>query len=276
MNILDGGYFAGAIAIPGRPVGFCMNGYEVASVVPSGRPGTIQYVGEVRMKPVPIDRQAILEGVIKLDARDRVDGGSLSAFVLQGHDQINSLSGGTEPSNPTYWQSIRVALPSNGRFRLNGLTPTSHWISVDAPGFKSFSEEVQLRPGKTTDMGTITLEVPKSIDLAYLVEHELPFKAGGPRKKTLIAGEPWIAEPVPYGWDLKFDQSLGKVSFKVTYVPCGIADLGKGDLDKFLNVDPAKLNLISPELIRPEGGHVYLLNQEHLKHWVLFKVLKIE
>jgi hypothetical protein len=47
--------------------------------------------------------------------------------------------------------------------------------------------------------------------------------------------------------------------------------LGPGALDDFLQIDPASIRFTDPVNVMPQPGHVYLLDQRALKHWVLLQ-----
>jgi hypothetical protein len=72
--------------------------------------------------------------------------------------------------------------------------------------------------------------------------------------------------------DLLFPQNNGKISFQAVYNPCSIADLGPGKLEDFLRVDPPSAKFTDPRNVVPQSGHVYLLDQKALNHWVLFEI----
>jgi len=67
-------------------------------------------------------------------------------------------------------------------------------------------------------------------------------------------------------------QSAGELRFQGMSLPCSIADLGPGKLDDFLEVDAASARFTQLGSIFAHPGHVYLLNQQAIKHWVLFQV----
>jgi hypothetical protein len=72
-------------------------------------------------------------------------------------------------------------------------------------------------------------------------------------------------------FDLGFPQNDGKISFRAGYY-CTIVDLGPGKLEDFLDVGPTSAVFIDPRNVVPQSGHIYLLNQHYLKHWVLFQL----
>jgi hypothetical protein len=53
MRIHREGYFVGPVGASGRPVGFRKQGYLPVEVTPTGGPGSVEDVGEVRLEPVP-------------------------------------------------------------------------------------------------------------------------------------------------------------------------------------------------------------------------------
>ena len=47
------GYFVGSVGGTNRPVGFRKQGYLPVEISPSGGPGSVEYVGDIRLEPVP-------------------------------------------------------------------------------------------------------------------------------------------------------------------------------------------------------------------------------
>ncbi len=110
------------------------------------------------------------------------------------------------------------------------------------------------------------------ITISYRVATSPPFTKARPEQQTLLGGDNFDVNPQDTYFDVRFPQKDGKISFQYVYAPCSIADLGPGKLDDFLGVDPTSAGLSDPRNVVPQSGHVYLLNQQHFKHWVLFRL----
>jgi hypothetical protein len=101
-----------------------------------------------------------------------------------------------------------------------------------------------------------------------------PFAKASPERQTVLGGGQFRAnrqDPQGSPFDLEFPQNDGKISFRFGY-DGSIADLGPGKLQDFLGVDPTSAVFTGPWNLLPQSGHVYLLNQIYLKHWVLFQL----
>jgi len=126
---------------------------------------------------------------------------------------------------------------------------------------------------KDLDLGTIRLERPLEFHVEYIVAENpaTTFNPEALQKATFPAGKKWKSG---HGneWDLEFLQKDGTVTFRYTYGPCTMADLGDGRLADFLETDfnAAKLD---PARVPFTSGHVCLLNhQRSLQRVVLFRV----
>ena len=67
MPIQSEGYFAGPVDDSRRPVGFRRQGYFPIQITPSGEPGSVEYVGEVRLKRMPETMASAVRGKIVLE-----------------------------------------------------------------------------------------------------------------------------------------------------------------------------------------------------------------
>ena len=67
MPIQSEGYFAGPVDDSHRPVGFRRQGYFPIQITPSGEPGSVEYVGEVRLKRMPKTMASAVRGKIVLE-----------------------------------------------------------------------------------------------------------------------------------------------------------------------------------------------------------------
>ena len=67
MPIQSEGYFAGPVDDSHRPVCFRRAGYFPIQITPSGEPGSVEYVGEVRLKRMPETMASAVRGKIVLE-----------------------------------------------------------------------------------------------------------------------------------------------------------------------------------------------------------------
>ncbi len=130
---------------------------------------------------------------------------------------------------------------------------------------------MSFKEDQTFDLGTITLEKPRQIELTYIVAEKPPFDATKKKKTTIVGGDKWKATDDIYGWDLEFVQDHGDILFNYTYGPCHLKDLGDGEMIDYLD-STIDTDIPGPNMEKVQNGHVYLLNQEHWKRWILFRV----
>ena len=272
MEILEEGYFAGPVKDLHRPVGFRLHGYAPFNLELEGKQGPIVNVGTVHMTPLPVDELASLKGKLILDGS--TDPTIADIHLSITHGPVNTPSNGTEP-RPRWPDPIKARILPSGEFSAGGFSPAEHYVSFSAGGHVKQGRRLTFERGKTLDMGTVRLEAPKKLKLTYYVSEELPFDQAEEKHEILDAGSRWKSVDSIYGWDLEFKQKNGIVSLHYSYAPCEIADLGTGNITDFINVDPTKLRFTAPRGLEPKQGHVYLLDQKHWKHWVLF-ALEIE
>jgi hypothetical protein len=130
-----------------------------------------------------------------------------------------------------------------------------------------------LTPGTTLDLGTIRLERTRRITVSYRVAPSPPFTQAPPERQILF-GESYFkaGNEKQSASDLWFAQHDRKIYLGIE-ASCRLADLGRGKLDDFHRVDPTSVRFDAPGRAVPhQPGHVYLLEQGTLKHWVLFQV----
>src|SRR5690606_4313755 len=123
-------------------------------------------------------------------------------------------------------------------------------------------------------IGTVTLEKPRRVDIRYLVAENDTFDLQSVKNTTLTGGTRWKVDPESSRWDLELTQQNGELILDHFYSPCYITDLGATSLRRSLKTEHSAANQTARGTVLTEG-HVYLLNQQHLKHLVLFKVLRI-
>jgi hypothetical protein len=271
MEILPEGYFAGEVGDLERPLVFRVPGYSSLEVPLEGKTGELVYLGTVTLEPLAVGQAASLEGRVTLDdAR----GAHTATVQLSLRDPPMNTPNGAYPRGHRSSSPITVAVSKSGDFKATRLSPTDYSFNISAPGYVSQFGSLTLKPGETHHAETIALERPRQVAITYRVASRPPFtKARTERQTVLGGGGLFRANRQDHRIDLLFPQSNGKIRLRAPYQPCSLADLGPGKLDDFLGVDPASVHLnINPDNIVPQSGHVYLLNQSSLEHWVLFEL----
>jgi len=273
MEILPEGYFAGPIRDLVRPVGFRMHQYAPYDLQLKGmkknKKRDLVDVGTIHMKPFNKDKLLDMKARVVLEE----GGDSLQASLLLSvrNGPVNTPSNGTEPRR--YWpEPIKIPVQGNGLAKASGFSPINYWCRVKAPDYLEKSFGIEFKTGQTLDLGTITLEKPKQIELTYIVSKEPPFDPNDLKTVRIPAGTRWKAVDDIYGWDLEFKQDKGSIVMKYSYAPCYLWDLGKGEIEQYASTGKIAARPSSPRDWRASNEHVYLLHQAHWKRWVLFKI----
>ncbi|MGA2093460.1 MAG: carboxypeptidase-like regulatory domain-containing protein [Sedimentisphaerales bacterium] len=272
MEILSDGYFAGETKDLIGPVGFRMHGYAPYDLKLKGMKGSLVDVGTIHMTTLKEDQRATLKGEVALE--ENGDSSQAFLYLRVADGPVNTSRGGISPRR--YWpQSIEVHANEQGLIEASGFSPVSYWCRVAAPGYLEKAFTIEFNAGQTFDLGTITLEKPKQIQLSYIVSEEPPFDLNNLEAVTIPAGTKWKAldNEECYGWDLEFAQDKGSIIMKYPYGPCYLRDLGKGEIADYVNVDKTKIGQQQPQNQKAKNEHVYLLHQEAWKRWVLFKIV---
>jgi hypothetical protein len=269
MEILPGGYFAGATKDLIRPVGFRMHQYAPFDLQLKGMKGDLVDVGTIRMKKLNEDELVDFKAQIVLE-----QGGDLSrASILLSdrHGPVNTPSNGTSPRR--YWPSpIKIPVLKDGMASASGFSPIEYWCRVTSPGYLEKSFSIEFKAGQTFDLGTVTLERPKQIELNYIVSKKPPFDPNDLKTVRIPAGTRWKAVDDIYGWDLEFKQDKGSIVMKYSYGPCYLWDQGDGEIEEYVNTGEIATSSCSLHEWQASNGHVYLFHQAHWKRWVLFKI----
>jgi hypothetical protein len=273
MEILPEGYFAGPTRDLVRPVGFRMHQYAPYDLQLKGmkkdKKRDLVDVGTIHMKPLNKDKLVDFKAKVALEEDGEPSQASMLLSVRNG--PVNTPSNGTEPRR--YWpEPIKIPVQGNGLAKASGFSPTNYWCIVKAPDYLEKSFVIEFKEGQTLDLGTITLEKPRQIELAYIVSKEPPFDMNDLKTVKIPAGTRWKAVDDIYGWDLEFKQDKGSILMKYSYAPCYLWDLGSGEIAQYVNVDKSGLIHRLPRDQRANNGHVYLVHQAHWKRWVLFKI----
>ena len=272
MEILTDGYFAGETKDLIGPVGFRMHQYAPYDLKLRGMEGSLVDVGTIHMAPLKEDQLVALKGKVALEKNG--DSSQAVLYLSVRNGPINTPHNGT--SGRRYWPDpIKIQAIENGLIEASGFSPISYYCRVEAPGYLTKVVPIEFNAGQTSDLGTITLEIPRQILLSYIVSAEPPFDLSNLRTEAIPAGTRWkaLANKECYGWDLEFAQDKGSIIMKYSYAPCFLRDLGNGEIADYVNVDKTKIGQQQPQNLKAKNEHVYLLHQEHWKRWVLFKVV---
>jgi hypothetical protein len=258
MPILKDGYFAGEINDLVRPIGFRLHQYAPVDVKLKGRTGSLIDLGTIHMVPTAPADLSSLKGKIVLEREPDPTIATITLSVKNG--PTNTPHNGTSPRGG--WPApIRAGIGSDGSISGAGFSPMEYSCSIAARGFVPQRVPVTFKPGEAADLGIVTLERPKKIELSYVVASERPFDLTQKKQVTVSGGERWTATPGESRWDLEFKQEAGQLFFTFFYGPCYLQDMGAGQLEDF--VEP--LNSATPkkqphkDLI--QNGHVYLVNR---------------
>jgi hypothetical protein len=234
-----------------------------------GMKGDLVDVGTIHMKPLNKDKLADFKAKVALEEGGDLSQASVLLSVWDG--PVNTPSGGTQPG-PCCPKPIKIPVQGNGLASASGFSPINYRCRVKAPDYLEKSFVIEFKEGQTLDLGTITLEKPRQIELAYIVSKEPPFDMNDLKTVKIPAGTRWKAVDDIYGWDLEFKQDKGSILMKYSYAPCYLWDLGSGEIAQYVNVDKSGLIHRLPRDQRANNGHVYLVHQAHWKRWVLFKI----
>lgn len=271
MEILPDGCFASATKDFVRPVGFRMHCYAPYDLQLNGMQGELVDVGIIHMTPLREDQTVSLKGKVVLEEKGDPSKAVLSLRVVNG--VINTPDNSTSGRN--YWpEPIKIQATETGDIEAAGFSPIEYYCSVEMPGCPEKAYGLKFETGQTYDLGTITLEKPRQIWLSYIVSAEPPFKLDDLQNVAIVGGTRWKAvDDESSFWDLEFRQDMGSILMKSSYGPCFLRDLGEGEIADYVHVDKTQVGRNEPRNEKAKNGHVYLLDQQSFKHWVLFKIV---
>ncbi len=273
MEILPEGYFAGPTRDLVRPVGFRMHQYAPYDMQLAGKKKDEEKdlvdVGTIHMKPLNKDKLADFRAKVELE--EGGDPSQASIQLIVRHGPVNTPSNGTEPRR--YWpEPIKIEVGGDGLAEASGFSPIDYLCIVKAADYLDKSFKIKFKEGQTLDLGTITLEKPRRIELAYVVSKEPPFDMNDLKTVKIPAGTRWKAVDDIYGWDLEFKQYKGSILLNYSYTPCYIWDLGSGEIEEYADWDESGLGQRILRVDPATDEHVYLVHQECWKRWILFKI----
>jgi hypothetical protein len=268
MPILKDGYFAGEVNDLVRPIGFRLHQYAPVDVPLKGRKGSLVDLGTIHMVPTAPADLSSLKGKIALEGESDPTTASLRLSVKSG--PVNTPHNGT--SARAGWPApIRAGIGTDGTILAAGLSPIEYSCLITAPGFVGQRVSVTFKPGIGADLGVITLEKPKQIQVAYVVASQRPFDLTQKEQATLSGGERWKATPGAREWDLEFKQEAGKVFFTFIYGPCYLQNLGAGQMEDFVETLNSANPRTQPWKTPVQSGHVYLCNRGQ-DRWIAMRV----
>src|SRR5262249_55178076 len=140
--------------------------------------------------------------------------------------------------------SVKLTPTGSGEFSASGLSPTQYSLTARAPGAVALTRFVTLKPGETSDLGTIRMEKAIAIRVSSRVAPKPPFTQPETVRQTLLGGDPFKADPRGYTPEFSFRQVNGEIRFGLYSLPLRIADLGPGKLEDFLEADTAAARYI--------------------------------
>ena len=275
MEILEGGFFAGATKDLNRPIGFRLPGHLAKELPLEGKTGGLVFVSDIAMVKTSTEQMATLSGrVVKENGEPARDVVFKMGMPI---GTINTPSNGIEPRD--HWpESLSVPLRTDGGFEVEGLSPAAHWLTIQAEGCLTIRRDVSLEPGRKLDLGNLSLPRQSRIKVSWVVAPKREFSGLASKRGNLKGGENWSAVPHEWGSDLTLKQTLHELSFDHSYGPCEIADLGEMTLATAMT-EAANLTL-EQGAVDVREGHVYILHQSHggfgAPYWALLRVDIVE
>lgn len=274
MVIVEEGFFVDVIRDPKLPIGFRCHRYKPKDfIIPEDilpAEDDVTDVGVVQLSRASASNRGKIVGTLKLE-----DGGDPSQVGVRlsiRNARANTPSNGTEGVGRKY-KTIPGKVSKAGVISFESLSEGNYYCSLSLPGYVGTYRMVEVTAMEETEMQPVTMELPRKVTVDFLLAkagHQ-SFAECVEKTATFPGGHKWKSDSSTYGWDLEFHQSSGNIAFKYSYAPCYIRDLGRGSLADFLAtpLDSAKDSPRNTPLV---SGHVYLLNQRHWKHHVLFRV----
>lgn len=270
VSLVDEGWFVTLAADLQRPLPLRLHGYEAVDIPLKNLPDReVLVLGDVSLSPLPAEKLGAARGrVVPADPKARVQ---VYAFISPG--DVNTPSGEVNGDKPA--ARLEVKLEKDGSFQLAGLTPRparyEFWFK--APGLISQSRSITTDSGKTATVGDIRLEKPARLRVRYLVSSTPPpFQNAKVRESILEGGQSFKADPGMQGVTFSYQQLPNRGRLRFTAQPARMVRLGKGKLEDYTSIDPAKQQFVALLESSFEPGEIYLLDLHGANQWVLFQL----
>jgi hypothetical protein len=270
VSLVDEGWFVTLAEDLRRPIPLRLHGYEAVDIPLKELPDSeLLLLGEVSLSPLPAEKLGAARGrVLTADPKARVQA---YAFISPG--DVNTPGGQVNGDRPA--ARLEVKLEKDGSFKLGGLTPkpARYELWFKAPGLVSQSRVIVTTPGQTENLGEIRLEKPNRLRVRYVVSPTPPpFQNAKIREAVLEGGQSFKADPAMQGATFSYQQLPGRARLRFTTQPARLAQLGKGKLEDFTAVDPARQKFVALFEVGFEPGQLYLLELHDAHQWVLFQL----
>ncbi|MFL5346467.1 MAG: hypothetical protein ACJ8AT_16900 [Hyalangium sp.] len=270
VTLVDEGWFVTLAEDLQRPIPLRLHGYEAVDIPLKGLPDSeVLVLGDVSLSPLPAEKLGAARGrVLAADPKARAQ---VYAFISPG--DVNTPSGQVNGDKPA--ARLEVKLEKDGSFQLGGLTPRPAWYELwfKAPGLIPQSRTLTADPGKTANVGEIRLEKPNRLRVRYLVSPTPPpFKDIKVRESVVEGGQSFKADPGMRDVTFSYQQLPNRGRLRFTAQPARLVRLGKGKLEDYASIDPARQQFVALMESSFEPGEIYLLDLHGANQWVLFQL----
>jgi len=279
MLIANDGYFCDAVLI-GAPTGFRLHRYEPLDYIPKPSKDGVDMCGVLRMVKTREIDTSILKGVVLFE-----EGQPTADFRIAAQESPVNCSGlgmfggyearaigSTKPPVPTI-------LGNN--FQFSGMSPIKYLITATGSGYVDQWRSATLGHSESVVLPPFRLFRTRSISFSHLPSKRGEFKNVNRRQSAVPSDRGSFRsfeDPLVYQnftEDLKVTQ-VGNAIFGTNRFGLSIVDLGVCSIDECRSISTASI----PSEVTPARGagymlklgHVYLLKELYLKHWVLLKV----
>lgn len=273
--ILIDGRFATVVANRAQPLRFRLIGYapvdlDLTRFAPSSDPKVPVDLGDITMEPLDPRKSGTLSGKVSLS-----DGGDASIVRIEAFiaaDPFNSKTGSV-PRPAIFWNKIAIRVRGDGTFSAPNLTPSNYALTIKAKGYAGKTILTTVALGESPLPDPIVLDPATEVEFEYAVSDAPRFKGRPIKRGSAMTGEAWSSGSKAWD-DLKLLQTGNVIEADEASRPSFLADLGKGALSDHVDLDgkAAKFTSLAEETVELHAGHVYLLEQRFLRHWVLFRV----
>ena len=270
ITLVDEGWYVTLAGDLQHPIPLRLHGYEAVDIPLKDLPDReVLVLKDVSLSPVPAEKLGAARGrVLTADPKARAQA---YAFISPG--DVNTLSGQVNGDKPA--ARLEVKLEKDGSFKLGGLTPrpAGYEFWFKAPGLVSQSRLITTEPGQTGSLGDIRLEKPNRLRVRYVVSPTPPpFQNLKVRESSLEGGQSFKADPGMQGVTFSYQQLPNRGRLRFTAQPARLVHLGKGKLEDYASIDPARQQFASVFESAFEAGEIYLLDLRGANQWVLFQL----